>query len=256
MPKAPFNLTKIGKFRDGDVDPSLWALAHLPSVLNAINFPNAALDASVGTWDTTKVSNEIEDLFSLRTDDQFGEFLAEIPEQASAINHYFYLILGIDPRSFPYTARLIALAIQVAGTVGLHYKLQKMRPRPSQVCPALVPIIPVPAHPSFPSNHATQVNLVAEVLKVALRSAAEPPAENGGLKTTLDMLADRIATNRERAGLHYRSDSDAGKRLAAKLAEQLIPQLETVDNVLARATSELADFQDDTSVRSLNLFPE
>ncbi len=34
-------------------------------------------------------------------------------------------------------------------------------------------------------------------------------------------LADRVATNRERIGVHYESDSVAGEKIAAKLATQL-----------------------------------
>jgi hypothetical protein len=40
--------------------------------------------------------------------------------------------------------------------------------------------------------------------------------------TELDWLADRIARNRERAGMHYRSDSVAGKALAEYLEGTII----------------------------------
>ena len=41
------------------------------------------------------------------------------------------------------------------------------------------------------------------------------------MKTDLDALAWRIARNREIAGLHYPSDSAAGKKLAADILPYL-----------------------------------
>jgi hypothetical protein len=43
---------------------------------------------------------------------------------------------------------------------------------------------------------------------------AMPAAVKAGMETVLIGLADRIARNREIAGMHYRSDSVAGKTLA------------------------------------------
>jgi membrane-associated phospholipid phosphatase len=84
------------------------------------------------------------------------------------------------------------------------------RPRPSQLCPALLPPIQVPSHASYPSGHATQATLIAECAKLVL-----PASGWDGLKHDLDVLARRIGRNREIGGLHYPSDSDAGRTLAA-----------------------------------------
>lgn len=245
-------MVDVGPFRDSDVDPSLWATAHLPTIFEKLDVNDGLLDDAVGDWrmeydtdagkptDTpiTDFSEEIKDLFELRTNELFDDYLPEIGDQAGSFSHYFYHILNINPRSQPNCARLIALCMQLAGTVGLRYKLLYMRPRPSQICPALVPIIPVPAHPAYPSNHATQSALTTEMLKAVLRHD-----QNSGLCLTLETLGDRIAENRERAGLHYKSDSDAGKRLGRALAKKLEAALCDRDSVLNKAREELAHYK-------------
>jgi hypothetical protein len=45
------------------------------------------------------------------------------------------------------------------------------------------------------------------------------------LSDALDVLAHRIARNREIAGLHYKSDSDAGEELAKYALDLLINHL-------------------------------
>jgi hypothetical protein len=96
----------------------------------------------------------------------------------------------------------------VGWTVAQYYKERFARSRPSQLNPTLRPVIRVPAHPSYPSGHATQVHLVALALQETLGLAEGP------LHAEIGELAARIAINREFALVHYRSDSDAGEALA------------------------------------------
>jgi hypothetical protein len=91
----------------------------------------------------------------------------------------------------------------------MYFKGKNDRPRPSQICPALLPPIQVPGHSSFPSGHATQAHLIAECAKLVLSSPVK-----AALSADLDALAGRIARNREIAGLHYKTDSEAGLSLA------------------------------------------
>ena len=123
----------------------------------------------------------------------------------------------------------------VAGIVGLHFKARFNRPRPVQLYPGLLPFLPTPAHASYPSNHATQAFTVAALLAQAL------DRENSGLKHYVDALAERIAVNREVAGLHYRSDTLAGQHIAGALAAQLatVPQVAAIRDA---AREELAGF--------------
>jgi membrane-associated PAP2 superfamily phosphatase len=67
-------------------------------------------------------------------------------------------------------------------------------------------------HPSFPSGHALQSWLIARCLTKVIYD----------YKPHLKWLARRIAINRERAGLHYRSDTDAGYSIAKQLKDNFL----------------------------------
>jgi hypothetical protein len=106
-------------------------------------------------------------------------------------------------------------------------------PQTRQIYPAMMPFIATPSHPSFPSGHATQAFLVAEVLSRMVKAAA--------LKPYLFSLADRIAENREIAGLHYESDSHAGKELAEFLTDKLV-NTDAIKSLEVQVKDELKHF--------------
>jgi hypothetical protein len=54
-------------------------------------------------------------------------------------------------------------------------------------------------------------------------------------------LADRIARNREILGLHYRSDSEAGKELAQKTIA-LFKECPTVQRLMLQAVAEWREY--------------
>lgn len=83
-------------------------------------------------------------------------------------------------------------------------KLFYDRSRPSQADSAITPLIPLPGHASYPSGHAAQATLVAQILSIL-----QPVNRSKYMDD-----AKRIARNRELALLHYPSDSDAGEDLA------------------------------------------
>jgi hypothetical protein len=90
-------------------------------------------------------------------------------------------------------------------------------PRPSQICPAILPLIDPPATPAFPSGHALQARLIAQCLeKVIDPGATAPPTV-----TLLRALGDRIAENRVIAGLHFPRDNEAGIKVADNILIRL-----------------------------------
>jgi acid phosphatase (class A) len=102
------------------------------------------------------------------------------------------------------TLRLIRNALHQLAPALFEAKLRHDRVRPSLLDPTLTTAIAVPNHPAYPSGHAAEAGLIAEILSVL------SPSHRGIFLSA----ARRIAVNREIAGLHYRSDSQAGFELA------------------------------------------
>lgn len=108
-----------------------------------------------------------------------------------------------------------------------HYKAKYMQPRPYELEPELRPLVndilkdpdnpdapfekgANPGHPAYPSGHTHQRYLAALVLDHIVHPVARDPEA----RRKMYELAQEIGENRERAGVHYRSDTEAGRRLA------------------------------------------
>jgi hypothetical protein len=117
------------------------------------------------------------------------------------------------------------------------FKAKYLRARPWTCCgdnlqPMLIrPHWRYPGQPAYPSGHAT-VAWVFAYLFGAYATAAQ--------KSKLETAAAQVARNREIAGVHYPSDSEAGRRLARQL----------VNIVLAQQTSPISDIK--AAVQSLH----
>jgi hypothetical protein len=81
-------------------------------------------------------------------------------------------------------------------------------PRPSQVDPSIKPLIKVPNHPSYPSNHSCISTTAALVL------AHFFPQD----RDHLEGIAKEAGMSRIYAGLHYGFDVDAGEEIGRKVA--------------------------------------
>ncbi|MAU43766.1 MAG: hypothetical protein CMP09_02790 [Yangia sp.] len=123
----------------------------------------------------------------------------------------YMLPLGADAGTpAGQTATMFQVILWLGSMIGQQYKARYNLPRPNVLDPTLEPFIPVPVYSSFPSNHAFQSFLIAEVF-----SRMVP--EHGGA-AALFHAAWKVAINREFAGLHYRSDTLAGIDLARRCA--------------------------------------
>jgi len=209
----------------------------------------------------SKVNTELTTLESLMQDDR-ARYLAESQAQSDGIPRYFMHLLAADSGNKPWTMQLIRCAVAIGNVAYLHYKSQAKRVRPSTLCPGLVPPFGPPQHPAFPSGHAFLGHFIAllllEVPGIAQRhgvgmvmdavsGSGKKPVwsqlkgrdQPGG---SLLWLAARLALNRERMGLHYASDSSAGRHLAAGIwnAAQNSHELRlpTLNKVLQRARAE------------------
>jgi hypothetical protein len=85
-------------------------------------------------------------------------------------------------------------------------------PRPSQADPSIKPLIGVPNHPSYPSNHSCLSTAAGQVL------AHFFPQE----RPRMESIATEAGVSRIYAGLHYRFDVEAGDDIGRKVANVAI----------------------------------
>lgn len=219
-----------------------------------------ALAQAVGpAW--AEINRELDELVDLMEDER-GRYLGEAFEQADGIPQFFMHLLAMDSASKPHTAELMRCGLAIGNLVYMHYKAYFRRVRPSFLCPGLVPPFGPPRHPAFPSGHAFLGHFIAllllEIDKVAERygsgmglSGSTPGQKvswgtfrtGGPLNGPLFWLAARLARNRERIGVHYRSDSAGGRQLAGGVWHAIFgtnPTIEvpTLKRVLAQAQAE------------------
>ena len=159
--------------------------------------------------------------------------IAEIEGQSVSIEPYFNTMLMLRPGSKLWTRVLIAAGIEIGHAVGMHWKLVHKRARPVQVAPLLMPVLPTPGHASYPNNHALQSMLIA----MSLAAIFDGTDLAASMASQLGALAARIGENREIAGLHWPSDTDASDTLAPLVFARM-QQTEAFRSALAKAREE------------------
>ena len=85
------------------------------------------------------------------------------------------------------------------------------RVRPYYLDKCIKPTAPKPKHAAYPSGHATQAHFIAELFSQKYPSKA----------AEYYSVANGVATNRERAGVHYKSDSKYGKIVGETIAKHV-----------------------------------
>ena len=121
-----------------------------------------------------------------------------------------------EANRYKYTSRVMKAAYHELAVAVFVFKQRFNRVRPSILGKGTGKdfghAIEIPAHPAYPSGHATGAFTLAYVLQ-----ELDP---GNGEKYRADAL--RIARNREIAGLHYPSDTEAGRLLARQIADALL----------------------------------
>jgi hypothetical protein len=138
-------------------------------------------------------------------DDRFMEIIDQ-HDAEGAINYWLGMLM-IDPARHPATYLLVRIAARIGEAAVMCLKQAYLCPRPSQICPAIVPMLDPPCTPSFPAGHALQARLISKVLDAVDQGHAKPHVPQRAL---LLNLSDRIADNRVIAGLHFPVDNEAG----------------------------------------------
>lgn len=123
-------------------------------------------------------------------------------------------------KKFKHTSKLILTTYRELGVVCFVFKKRFNRVRPSILAEKngnkLGTVVEIPGHPAYPSGHATGAFTLAYILQELDPQNAE----------TYRKDALRIARNREVGGLHYPSDTDAGRLLARQIADSLLDNKE------------------------------
>ncbi len=159
-----------------------------------------------------QTKREIEELKNLAMkidEDKEKEIFLEINTTTMKMGPYFYSDFTESRK--PYTKALFDLFMPEFFSILIKYKEKFDRVRPSFLDKDIVPSVGVPGHPSYPSGHASQTFLVAKM-------ASELDPKN---KEAYIQSAFRIGKNREIAGVHYESDSIAGRLLAEEYLKLL-----------------------------------
>ena len=138
--------------------------------------------------------------------------VGEIKAEADDPTFRFWQVAGVDAGACPAQALFLKKVTGEAEPLVLKIKSEFNRARPNVALPEISPVIPVPWHASHPSGHATQSYLQYLVFEAWYPSKAYE----------FERMAFRIADNREIAGVHYRSDSEAGRGLARLIFDQYV----------------------------------
>lgn len=96
---------------------------------------------------------------ALEREDRFAEIIDQ-DDGDGAIN-YWQGMLKVDPARHPNTYLMLRVGRRIGEHVVMCLKGDFHCPRPSQLCPSIVPMIDPPVTPSFPAGHAVQAYLMS-----------------------------------------------------------------------------------------------
>ncbi|WP_119071482.1 phosphatase PAP2 family protein [Aggregatilinea lenta] len=139
-----------------------------------------------------------------------------------------YFDRAVPTAGATYGLALMNVAIYDATVAAFDSKDASMRERPSEADPMLVPEVPVPNSPSYPSEHAVAAGAASEVLAFLFPDKA-------------DYYRDMAAQSNDamlHSGIYYPSDVEAGFALGQQVAAMAIAwadahpmDLNTVDEI-------------------------
>jgi acid phosphatase (class A) len=148
----------------------------------------------------------------LRTKEKVEEIFKQLePESGAMVMGGRPILDYFDKEKFPNTAPVLSDAFNDVMIITIKLKERFDRVRPSFLEPAIDPVITIPGHPAYPSGHSTQMHFLAYFL-------GELAPER---RDEFEREAYAIAFNREIAGVHYTSDTEAGKLLARQILMEL-----------------------------------
>ena len=151
------------------------------------------------------------------------------------------MVLGLQATPNHFTLELIAITQVLASHVAMIAKHHLACRRADRIGAKVMPMIPTPAHGSFPSAHATEAFAVAEVLRRFVEYHKRHYADFERRQVLLSKVAERIAVNRTVAGVHFPIDTWAGAILGRAVGQIVLAKCgagEFVDGYIYRAEGE------------------
>jgi membrane-associated phospholipid phosphatase len=180
------------------------------------NFANVARDSDTPSqaMNPEQLDNEIRAILDLAPERE--ERMAEIMDQddADGATNYWLGALQISPSRNPAAYLMVRVGRRIGEHVAMCLKGRFRSPRPSQLCPAIMPMIDPPSTPSFPAGHAVQAYLISCLLAYSLPKLPQhylPEDRPQDASGALFDLARRVSENRVVAGVHYDADIKAGQ---------------------------------------------
>ncbi len=153
----------------------------------------------------------LHEYVALRTPERVAQILAEREADGIKVGPEMITTYMADAR-YAKTGEAIGQLLDEINPVVMRIKNRYDRVRAHKLDPTLTTVIDVPEHGAYPSGHSTQAHSIAFLLTAI---APERKAE-------FESDALRVAVNREIAGVHYPSDSAAGRLLARQIVDLML----------------------------------
>lgn len=222
---APTLAAESGAYPKEQWDPYLLeALEKGPSILSK----DEVFDVVPPPADSSDVTKaEIEGLHKYTDTERTAEAIEKIQWENTHTPLQAFIRDGLfDVEKNEEARKLLVKLDEEVGYFILREKMKFARLRPNQVDSTLETVIPNPKHASYPSGHAGQSWMTALLLTYLDPKKEGEPLDMYGGKYMKE--AFEIGQRREIAGVHYPSDSWAGRKLADQVFQKLMQNPEFV----------------------------
>jgi membrane-associated phospholipid phosphatase len=220
--REPF---KYGEYWDADLQSYMYLqdfIKQLPDAIDKFKAVATRYGAPSQKMDQDRLEKEVRHILDLapEREERFMEVMDQ--DDADGAVNYWLGMLQISPARNPAAYLMLRVGRRIGEHVVMCLKGQFRSPRPSQLSPAIVPMIDPPATPSFPAGHAVQAYLMSYLLAYSLPKIPQQHLSDvDAAKGPLFELAYRVSENRIVAGVHFQSDIDAGRAVGIECFKAL-----------------------------------
>jgi hypothetical protein len=194
--------------------------------------------------DPERLGREVRGMLDLapEREERFMEIIDQ--DDAEGALSYWAGMLQISAARHPATFLMLRVGRRVGEHVVMCLKGEFRSPRPSQLSPAIVPMIDPPVTPSFPAGHAVQAYLMSHLLADSFKRIPqqELPENLDEASGPLFRLAHRVSENRIVAGVHFPTDIAAGKAVGIACFKKLqnLPGIQELQKAMRRELRQYA----------------